>query len=252
MAQADKYIFVGDLKQLSPIIADKENESIFSKSILENINNNVAFDKLDYTYRMNKWINSFPSKNFYNNELESHQSISESKLNLTALPSKHFEILDENKPEILVTHDNNELSYQSDFEANLILEFVEQFIKCGINPSDIAIITPYKAQVKLLKSKFSEPSQVDALFINTIEKSQGQERDIVILSLVLSNPIEDKHRLDFFFNQNRMNVALTRAKKKRIVIGNKRLFHLTSSDPIFQLDLTSFTEFHNQSTVVHI
>jgi len=87
----------------------------------------------------------------------------------------------------------------------------------------------------------------DELFLDTVERIQGQERDIILFSLATTDPIKAMQRASFFFNPNRFNVAITRAKKKRIVIGHKNLFQLSSSDKELDKMIANFRDFYNSS-----
>lgn len=254
MVKGGKYILIGDHKQLPPIVAENHEDLEFTKSIFEHLFKFNEGIMLDTTYRMNRKINDFPSRQFYGGKLKPHSNNENWILNINNRFQRHQEILDVNKPEVLFCHNHQSNQSRSDFEAAIISELVEEYIKKGLTGKDIAIITPFRAQVRQIKKYVSKlkfyAGIKDDLLIDTVERIQGQERDVVIFSLATSNPDKAKQRADFFFNLNRFNVAITRARKKRIVIANKILFELKTDDPNLKPLLKNFCDFYNSSTII--
>ena len=254
MVKGEKYIFIGDHKQLPPIISDKIDNPTFTKSVFEHLFQYYSGIMLDVTYRMNKEINKFPSIQFYDGKLIPHETNINGRLDISNTFETYSDVLDINKPDILYCHFHNSDNTRSEFEAQLVYKLVEEYLKQGVSPSEIAIITPFRAQVRELNKALSQLKLYedikDELFVDTIERIQGQERDIVIFSLVTSDPEKAKQRAEFFFNPNRLNVALTRAKKKRIVIGNKSLFEIDSNDYKLNNLIKNFKDFYNSTTII--
>jgi DNA replication ATP-dependent helicase Dna2 len=254
MVKGEKYILIGDHKQLPPIVAENHDDVEFTKSIFEHLFRFNEGIMLDITYRMNKQINAFPSKQFYGDKLKPHPKNENWILNIDNNFRKHQEILDIHKPEILFCHHHNSNQSRSDFEAEIIADLVEEYINKGLGGNNMAIITPFRAQVRHIKKSLSKRNFYgiikDNLLLDTVERIQGQERDIVIYSLATSNPEKAKQRAEFFFNPNRFNVAITRARKKRIVIANIALFKLETSDPKLKPLIKNFYDFYNTSTII--
>ncbi|MCX6244667.1 MAG: AAA domain-containing protein [Bacteroidetes bacterium] len=251
MVKGEKYILIGDHKQLPPIISEKQNDPVFSKSIFEHLFKYKVGIMLEITYRMNKIINDFPSNQFYEGKLLPHPDNANWILEIDNIFDQHQEILDINKPAILYCHHNHSDNSRSKFEAELIAELVFEYIKKGIPAAVIGVITPFRAQVRQINKSLSNLTIYkkikDSLFVDTIERIQGQERDIIIYSLVTSDPEKAKQRADFFFNPNRLNVALTRAKKKRIVIAHEKLFTIKTNDPHLKPLIQNFRDFYKKS-----
>ena len=103
-------------------------------------------------------------------------------------------------------------SYKNNLESEIVLEIINMYLDKKINPQDIGVISPYSKQVRLIKEKTKNIS------VKSVDGFQGGEKDIIIISLVRSN--EEKN-IGFLDDMRRLNVSLTRAKKKLIVIGNK-------------------------------
>jgi DNA replication ATP-dependent helicase Dna2 len=251
MVKGSKYIFIGDHKQLPPIIAEDHPDEVFQKSIFEHLHQFDPGIMLNITYRMNKWINDFPSRQFYNGQLVPDKKNEDWILEIPNKFNKYAEILDSTKPEVLFCHYHESNESRSEFEADLIAEFIEEYLNQGVKPDNMAILTPFRAQVRQIKKALMRIRNYkefkDELFLDTVERIQGQERDIIIFSLATTDPVKAMQRASFFFNPNRFNVALTRAKKKRIVIGHKNLFHLLSSDKELDKMISNFREFYNSS-----
>jgi len=254
MVKGEKYILIGDHKQLPPIVAENPDDVEFTKSIFEHLFRYNEGIMLDITYRMNKHINAFPSRQFYSGKLKPHPQNENWILSIDNNFSKHQEILDIHKPEVLFCHNHFSNQSRSDFEAGVISDFINEYINKGLTGKEIAIITPFRAQVRQIKKhvsklEFYERIKKD-LLIDTVERMQGQERDVIIFSLATSNPERAKQRAEFFFNPNRFNVALTRAKKKRVVIADKSLFGLEPTDPNLKTLIKNFKDFYKASTII--
>lgn len=251
MVKGSKYIFIGDHKQLPPIIAEDHPDEVFQKSIFEHLHQFNSGIMLDITYRMNKWINDFPSRQFYNGKLVPDKKNEGWLLDIPNKFNNYAEILDPAKPEVLFCHFHESNESRSEFEADFIAVLIEEYLKQGVKPDNMAILTPFRAQVRQIKKALMRMSNYtefkDELFLDTVERIQGQERDIIIFSLATTDPIKAMQRASFFFNPNRFNVAITRAKKKRIVIGHKNLFHLSSNDKELDKMIVNFRDFYNSS-----
>lgn len=251
MVKGSKYIFIGDHKQLPPIIAEDHPDKVFQKSIFEHLHQFNPGIMLDITYRMNKWINDFPSRHFYNGRLVPDKKNEEWLLAIPNNFSKHAEILDITKPEVLFCHYHESNESISKFEADLIAELIALYINQGVKPDNMAVLTPFRSQVRQIRKSLMRIRNYnefkDELFLDTVERIQGQERDIIIFSLSTTDPIKAMQRATFFFNPNRFNVAITRAKKKRIVIGHKNLFYLSSCNKDLDKMISVFRDFYHSS-----
>lgn len=116
------------------------------------------------------------------------------------------------------------------------MQHYEKLVKSGVSPESIAIISPYSAQVSLLRDLPDLRAE-----INSIDAFQGREKDVVILSLVRSN---EEGVVGFLGELRRINVAMTRAKKQLVIIGDSGTL---SRDP----DLTGLIDFLNENAAIH-
>ncbi len=231
IAKAQKFVLAGDHKQLPPtIISSKALE--LEDTLFEELINKYP-DKstlLNTQYRMNQLLMEFPNSEFYNSKLDSAETvkdivitdiIEENKLSETEKVKIEDQLLSDKQPLIFV--DTSEIDKNGEkklkdsksiinlAEAETTLEIVDFYQKLGIDDKDIGIISPYADQVSLIKNKTD-------IEVKTVDGFQGREKEIIIISTVRSN---DKGKIGFLSDLRRLNVALTRAKRKLIIIGNK-------------------------------
>lgn len=112
--------------------------------------------------------------------------------------------------------DGDEGSRCNENEVTIVKNWVEKLVEVGIQPKQIAIITPYQAQVTLLTSTL-RPTYGPDLEIGTVDGMQGREKEVIIISLVRSN---DTREVGFLKEKRRMNVAMTRAKRHLCIVGD--------------------------------
>src|SRR5437660_6278957 len=211
-------------------------------------------------YRMNRWISHFSSTVFYEKKLVAHESVASRKLVLSRqaadrVYSEHIEhiqkALDPAFPLVFLDA-RNEHGEQTEAggkisiaEARTIRDTVAELLARGIAQQDIGIIAPYRAQVATIRRHlFSHAPEsgwqalpVDSpLSVDTVDRFQGGERVVIILSFAtVQEPEQGSQRREFLINPNRLNVALTRAQRKLILVGSvPALEHL----PIFSRLIT--------------
>jgi superfamily I DNA and/or RNA helicase len=236
MSKTDKFIFVGDHKQLDPIMPSGTGISMFSESIFSRLVKLYPNDKslLNISYRLNEKLIRIPNILFYNNELTSDSSLTTSTDHISS--GKYSRVINHQDPKILYLHKEFDAQGRSPHEAGIVAEIVNDLITAGTAFKDIGILTPYRAQVREIKKALNEAmagkKNADAkyLFIDTVDRMQGQERDYIIYSMSNSHPLESKRRLDFFYSPNRLNVAITRGIKKCIVIANYKVFDIIDEE----------------------
>lgn len=263
MSKTDKFIFVGDHKQLDPIIPKGTGLSMFSESIFKKLvglyPNQMAL--LKKSYRLNEPLIRIPNALFYSNELTSDESLSVYKEYIRS--ANYDSIINHDDPKILYLHKEFDSQGRSPHEAKIVSEIVADFVEHGIDEKDIGILTPYRAQVREIKKALHERSisfdeeDTASLFVDTVDRMQGQERDFIIYSMSNSHPLESKRRLDFFYSPNRLNVAITRGIKKCIVIANYKVFDIIDEELLelpdystLQPSLEIFKEYHRLSTKI--
>lgn len=225
--KADRVILAGDHCQLPPTVKCIEAaRNGLDKTLMEKIvqTKPTAVSLLKVQYRMHEDIMRFPSEWFYNHELEAAPEV------------RHRGILDFDTPMTWI--DTSEMDFHEEFvgesfgrinkpEADLLLQELEAYIK-RIGEGrvlderiDFGLISPYKAQVQYLRgriksSSFFRPFR-SMITVNTVDGFQGQERDVVFISLVRAN---ENGQIGFLNDLRRMNVAITRARMKLVILGD--------------------------------
>ena len=259
MKRASRVILAGDHCQLPPTVKSiAALRAGLGKTLMERIAENKpeVVTLLKIQYRMNDEIMRFSSDWFYGGKVESapqikYRSVLDYDHPITWIDTSNEEnqitIEGEDAPEdsastsssVSAANQNSDLNFKEQFvgesfgrinkaEAELtLLTLAEYFTKIGKQRVleeriDVGIISPYRAQVQYLKKlikkyEFFKPYR-RLISVNTVDGFQGQERDVILISLVRSN---DEGQTGFLKDLRRMNVAMTRARMKLIILGNK-------------------------------
>ena len=251
MLAGRRYVFVGDHRQLGPIVQGDHDDEIARLSIFEHLLGMAPDGKgdgdgrypatmLETTYRMNDGINAFPSARFYRGLLRPAESCANRRFELR--PGGPFDdLLDPDRPAVFasIAHEGHQMSCEP--EARLVRDLLADLIlRQGVSPEQVAVVTPYRAQIRLIENlvqgtfattRHAGAGNRDALpVIDTVERMQGQQREIVIVSLVCSEPEYAAREAAFFFSPNRLNVSITRARTKLVVIASPLLFSALPAD----------------------
>ena len=177
---------------------------------------------LHTTYRMNKDITNVVSKSFYEPYgimLHSAEKVAESKFSSPYLNNKGLGESLTFMPSEISTENCDE---ENEGEAEAVVTLVKNLIEEGHTINSIAVITPFRKQVRLIRSKTNDVLEEIPL-IDTVERLQGQDVDCIILTFATSNSkyISDVHH--FLFNPNRLNVMISRAKTKVIIFACSKI-----------------------------
>lgn len=236
MCCAKRYLLVGDHKQMAPIFASTEHPPLLKLSVFELLFRRGKASLLDVTYRMNEVIAAFPSAMFYDGKLATFDDHIGRRLQLKqTLP----EYLSGRHPMVFLELDHSDCTVCSPSEAQVVVNSIETLLKAGVDASEIAVVTPFKAQGRLIRTMLFHLQDfghelLKSIVVDTVERMQGQEREVIIVSLVSSNETFIKEIGEFYFQPNRLNVAVTRAKNKLIVVGSRHLRRLHASDELIE------------------
>jgi len=243
---------VGDHFQLPPIfseqVVDQNNDKKSFLSIFETLWINseglINDDNRDYSnhqYRMAKEIIAYPSKLFYNNKIttddivELHLKEFIDSFNDEWKDSSISDIIDPSTPSLWLqvdSSDSNNNARLNQDEANHCNTIIDELLKSGIEPSQIGVISPFRLQVNTIKDKVfkslgdERPEILDKLQIDTIDRFQGSQKDVIIISLCTS----DSENNFLIKDLRRFNVALTRPRFKRIILGDLQSFVSTENE----------------------
>lgn len=225
---AKHVVMVGDHCQLGPVVMNKKaasaglNQSLFDRLLKLN---HRPF-RLRVQYRMHPFLSEFPSNRFYEGELQNGVGTSDRQLTNVEFPWPN-----PSKPTFfyicLGTEEisSSGTSYLNRTEASNVEKIVTTFLKAGVLPSQIGVVTPYEGQrayvVNYMQRNGPMRSQLyKDVEVASVDSFQGREKDLIILSCVRSN---ENQGIGFLSDQRRLNVALTRAKYGVIILGNPRV-----------------------------
>lgn len=205
--KGNKVVLSGDPHQLPPTVkSNKALQGGLGKTLLDRVIGKKNFaTMLDIQYRMNEQIMAFSNDKFYENKLQAHESVANWHVD-----DRVVEFIDTAGCGFEEGVGEVSRSRHNDGEINLVRKHLKE-IPEGF---EIAVISPYRGQVTRLKKEFHGMANVK---VETVDSFQGQERDVVYISLVRSN---EKGEIGFLKDYRRINVAMTRAKKKLVIIGD--------------------------------
>ncbi|XP_043472685.1 putative helicase mov-10-B.1 [Leptopilina heterotoma] len=240
-----KIIMSGDPKQLGPVVMTKYGSHLLGISMLEHLMKKSYLYKKDYdnkydpnfltklvqNYRSHETILRLPNQMYYDSELVACAG-NEVKIaeNWNHLPKKGFPIIFH----AVYGHEENNESYSvaNKVEAEIVMNYVEKLLDEGLEgvkipEENIGIVTPFRYQKSIIMEKL-ENKELSKISVGTVESFQGQERDIIIVSLVRSSIFKNGKKLHvgFLNDDKRFNVTITRAKCLLIVIGHPRALQI--------------------------
>ena len=253
IAKGERVILAGDHHQLPPTVKSEKaareglRETLFEKCIKRQP---TTARMLTVQYRMHEHIMTFSSEQFYDGQLEAHQSVRYAGLeayDVSFAPDLPVEFLDTASFRFLEITVPESRSTANPEEADLLLKRLAQLL----GPYDqaaqkqnlltIGVIAPYRAQINYLKDAIEEDDALSGflqhrmLSVGTVDSFQGQERDIIAISLTRSN---NHGEIGFLSDVRRMNVGMTRARRKLLLVGDSSTL---SSNPFF-LELLAYVK----------
>lgn len=217
--KANRAIFAGDPLQLPPTVQCKKAIGL-EKTIYDRLSTLYGDDVqslLSIQYRMNTKIMNWSSSEMYKGKLEACESVKNRLLyqigNVEKTEDTEFPLImyDTAGTDMFESLDEDDSKYNIG-EAKLASRHVKLLLKAGVPSSEIAIISPYNAQVQLLKGYFKDYSSLE---IGSVDGFQGREKEAIVISLVRSNP---DGSVGFLSESRRLNVAITRAKRQVTLI----------------------------------
>jgi superfamily I DNA and/or RNA helicase len=220
---SERCVLAGDQHQLPPtIISVEAAKAGLAKTLYERLlasHGQAISTMLEVQHRMHRDIMAFPNDTLYGGRLQAHSSVAAHRLSdlegvandeLTTTPVLYVDSAGKGWSESSAEASE---SRRNVGEAERIVREVKALRAAGVPSSEIGVISPYAAQVQLLRTMLPD----DALEIDTVDSFQGREKEAILVSLVRSN---DEGELGFLADVRRMNVALTRARRRLLVVGD--------------------------------
>ncbi|PLV57135.1 IGHMBP2 family helicase [Thermotoga sp. SG1] len=228
ISRGKKFVLAGDHKQLPPTILSEEARDL-SRTLFEELIRRYPEKSalLDIQYRMNELLMEFPSNEFYDGKLKAAETVRNITLfdlgveipnfgrfwDIVLSPKNVLVFIDtKDKPDRFERQRKDSPSKENPLEAQIVKETVERLLSMGVKEEWIGVITPYDDQVDLIKSLIGENVEV-----HSVDGFQGREKEVIIISFVRSNR---NGEIGFLEDLRRLNVSLTRAKRKLIAIGD--------------------------------
>ncbi|XP_057995142.1 DNA replication ATP-dependent helicase/nuclease JHS1-like isoform X2 [Hevea brasiliensis] len=253
---ASKFVLVGDHYQLPPLVQSTEaRENGMGISLFCRLSeaHPQAISALQSQYRMCQGIMELSNALIYGDRLRcGSPEIANRKLKFSRLKSCSSwlnEVLNPHKPIVFINTDmlpahesKDSKTVNNPVEAYIIAEVAKELIKCGIESEDIGIITPYNSQANLIRTAVC----IISVEINTIDKYQGRDKDCILVSFVRSSENPRNYSSSLLGDWHRINVALTRAKKKLILVGSCKTL---SNVPLLKLLIDKVNE---QSGILNV
>lgn len=241
MLAGNKYIFIGDEYQLPPISIFSEKQAK-QTSIFAYLAGRGNETMLNITYRLNDELVGWPSRTFYNNLLKSSEDASKRHLQLSKQSSRWDFVLDPSLPSVFLDLCHRNTTVRSRREAEIVIELILSLLEHKIPPEEIGVVVPYRAQSRLIRSLLrriiGEESIWSKIVVDTVERMQGQEREVVLVSFATASPVFASQMADFLFQPQRLNVAVTRPRTKLILIGSH---HMLDGDQFDEEHADTFT-----------
>ena len=225
LARAPKAVLAGDPEQLPPTVIDVDAERDgLGKTLFERLaaRDEAAVHLLTVQYRMHADLAAFPSRTRYDDRLVSDPTVAAHRLE--ELPGVSSDPLRPG-PLVLVDtagkgwddeQDPESASTRNPGQGSRTVAEVRRLLSRGVSPRDVAVITPYRAQLNLLRAAL-EPERKRGLEVGTVDGFQGREKEAVIFDLVRSNA---DGQVGFVADRRRLNVALTRARRFLLVLAD--------------------------------
>jgi DNA replication ATP-dependent helicase Dna2 len=231
MLAGSKYVFIGDQNQLPPVTIfsqEDQAERTAGASVFSFLSGRGSETMLDITYRLNDELSQWPSRNFYHGQLTPSSEAASRRLSLSNRHTRWDFVLDPENPAVFLDLCHRNTTVRSRTEAEMCVELILALLDHGIPAEEIGVVVPYRAQSRLIRSllrrQIGDGSVLAKLVTDTVERMQGQEREVVLVSFATASTAFALQVADFLFQPQRLNVAVTRPRTKLILIGSHHLF----------------------------
>jgi len=219
---AEKTVFIGDDAQLPPVVQSgggEDSDPAASRSAIELVREVYADPPMiDETRRLNDSLCAVVSDCFYDGALSPTAEAGARRLSLGRAPGPGFEtVFDPEEPLIFVDVPHEDQRSKCEPEARWAAAIVAEAARLGVSAEEIGVISPYRTQCNRIRFLCGRRR---GLSVATVERFQGQERELVVISLTSSQLSYMARLAGFLFNPNRLNVAISRARTKVVILGS--------------------------------
>lgn len=250
MLAGKRYIFFGDQKQLPPVLTRRYSGGALRESVFEVLADQGFDTLLTETYRLNQELAEWPSAAFYDERLKpANDAVASRRIEYPDLINRFVDVLDPAHPKIFLDLQHRNTTTRNFKEASTVVDLLMTLLESGLPPWEVGVVVPYRAQSReirsLLRKALPDAETRQHIVIDTVERMQGQEREAIIVSLTTSNPTFAAHLAEFFFQPERLNVAITRPRSKLIIVGSRYVLNAQPDDPDQQVAVALFRDMLN-------
>lgn len=246
LLHAPRAVLAGDHMQLRPLVQSRCAHPIAQRSIFELLHDHYGSNStmLEVSYRLNEGLIEFPGKAFYEGRIRPSEAAAHRCLDYKSGGELDSFIV-RSEPVSFLHVDHSRDRQDSALESVLIARLVKELVIIhGVNPAEIGVVAPHRAQVRMItdriRASYDEAKlgrtlsagELNLLTIETVERMQGQERDVIILSLNSSDPRFVAGSIRFLHAPGRLNVAITRPRKRLFVVGSKHFWGTPGADEL--------------------
>ncbi len=244
MLAGRKYLLFGDQHQLGPVVVSRSRRDVRMIGIFHALRAQEAHGtRLNITYRLNDVLNAWPSENFYGGELQPADAAAGRRL--TWVAGKNAEpwvqaALAPQTPLVWMPFDHASSRTTSADEVTVAARLLQALHEGGLRQEDMAVVTPYRRQARRLRRRLETlmpGSSWRECVIDTVERMQGQERELIVVSFCASEPSFVRAQAEFLFDPRRLNVSATRARTKLVILASDALLECETFDPDLGEDL---------------
>ena len=235
MLAGAKFIFIGDEKQLPPVTSLAASEGN-TESIFSYLSGRGYETMLTTTYRLNDTLAKWPSRTFYEGKIVPDPTVAKRRLKLDPVDGRWKDTLDPQRPAVFLDVHHQGSTIRCRREAEITCDIIQTLLQARVPAYDIGVVVPYRAQARLIRNLLRRihpnPDIYREIIVDTVERMQGQEREVVLISLTTSNPKFAEDLADFYFQPERLNVAITRPRTKLIILGSRYVLEAEPEDEI--------------------
>lgn len=230
MLAGRKYLLFGDQRQLGPVVVSRPRRELGEVGIFQALHRKVRESTLlEVSFRLNQTLCTWPSEHFYGGRLTPAPDIAPARLawvKSECTGALVGEALCPSRPLVWVDFCHERARKSSEEEAVMIAEMLVALCEGGVAPEKIAVVTPYRRQARRIRARLQQLHTGfiwKACLIDTVERMQGQEREVVLVSLCASEFSFLHQNAESIYDPRRLNLAATRARTKLVILASRAL-----------------------------
>ncbi len=233
MLAGQRFIFAGDHRQLPPVCLSLSPSESARASIFGRLVGRGMDTMLTVTYRLNEPLCEWPSESFYVSRLRPTPTAAVRRLVLGGCPSEFTDLLAPEPCTIWACVPHSGSRSYSPEEVEVLASILLKLREVGYGWKDVGVVVPFRRQARALRQRLTRQLKASpsaaGLVADTVERMQGQEREIMIVSFAVSDSMFAERLVEFLFQPERLNVAATRARSKLILVASPDLVEFAKS-----------------------